>query len=537
VADDQDKAEKKSKPAQREFRNNKHKTVVLTFERGGIDCDNPDHFKMVKKEGSQYLVPVTRPATEILRDMEPFKKASCVCERAACRSAWSMNRPGPLQTEWVVNGLYHKGVGELNGPPKTVMPLNYRVSREQFEYLHKLFPDYHFVQVKNDGHDHPVSHAITQVATFEMMRGFKNSGKKILDIHGNPAANSLLRAELSLDITTAVSLISAKDYVRAATKWRHGDYVEAPYLRDMPNPEHKFTETLSKVEAFTSVHTTYYYAMEEIHAVMAAAKPRATWTAIMHRFKGDEGSFNNGEIKWKRVGGDILQWNVATGESYRHPDNCWWFERDAWCPITDPGFALASSKMGSLAWTKTEVTPGTYRVVATICSDKAAAIELHGDTSRPTYKANHVSVQIGLAKKEFDISENHMVLYEECKKAVSSKARSERQWVAHVGMVKSKAKPLVEKGVVINADQLCAITLASFWDGFQGQAEEQISFQTCAQFLVSQHEKSMQGKNLSKLTNFVDLALDIASKALSANSAKTGTAAVINSIRAVNAAI
>jgi hypothetical protein len=505
----------------RTFRTNKEKTVVLSYERGLLNCPNPDHYRMVKKEGSQYLDPVLRPSVEILRDMEPYTKAACPCERKACRDAWSMNRPGPLQTEWVQNGCYSKGVGTVTGgTPKTVMPLSFRLTSAQFAELHERFPDYHFVQVKNDGHDHPISHAITQVASYEMMRGFKNTGKKIFDIHGNPALNDQIRKELGLDLTTGVRLETGKDYVRAATKWSGSSYVEMPDLRDITNadmPDNNGCAALLKeTQAIVSTHSGYYYMMPEIVSLLQGCKEKATMTLIMHRFKGESGTINSGELSWKRNGGSIEQVNVSTGETYRHPDNAQWFERDAWCAAdpTDPKFNASKGELGSLAWTKTEVTPGTYRLLVTLCSHNAAWLELGGDMSRPKFKVNEVVVASSFSVKKFALPETHTKLFEDCLSQIAGKPRTEKQWTAHLASCKSKVKVLAgdkHSPAQTSAELLHAIALASFWRDSAGQAFDAMEFTASNQFITRQHEKTVNGTSVLKNGNFIKLALDIIS--------------------------
>lgn len=524
----------------------KQRTVRLAYESDRITCKIPEHFMMRKlKDGDKFMSPVVRPPLEIIRDMEPFKKASCTCERAACRQAWTWNEPGVLQTEFVANGNYHKGVGELSKDRiKKVMPLTYRLSDAQFKWLHEKFPDYHFVQVKSDGHDHPISHTITQIAAYEMMCSIRK-GAAVLDIHGNPSANSRLRKSLGMDIQTVVAKVTAKDYIRSATKWRSEDYIEGPYLRDM-STDVKFSPILKTKDVITSVHTSYYYSLDEINAVLAGAADQAIWVAIMHKFEGESGTLNNGELRWVRDGGDIVQTNVATGEVYRHPDNREWFARDAHCPF-DLTQALESAPnqqaidalqadMSSLAWTKTEVTPGTYRFLAVRVPNKVAWMDLRGDYTKPVWEPKVITTTVAGAAQEFILRPELASFYGECVKMAVYKKRTEKQFELHVGAVKSKAKGIVGSDgarVELDADELAAIIIASFWGNVAKETTTDATFKACAQWYVRTQTAAAEGRHILKADNFVKVALSIVGKALDAKDSRSSWKAVISSIETV----
>lgn len=524
----------------------KQRSVRLGYESDKLSCKNVDHYRMVRlNPGDRFMTPVVRPALELLRDMVPFAKASCACERAACRQAWTWNEPGVLQTEFVANGNYHKGVGEPGKDRiKKVMPLNYRLSDAQFKLLHDKFPDYHFVQVKSDGHDHPISHTITQIASYEMMCSIRRNAS-VLDIHGNPSANARLRKSLGMDIQTAVSKVSAKDWIRAATKWKGEEYIEAPYIRDMPT-DPTFKEILRKKDVLTSVHTSYYYSHDEINHVLSGCADQAVWVAIMHKFEGDSGTLNNGELRWVRDGGDIVQTNVATGEVYRHPDNREWFVRDSHCPF-DLTKALESADsaekiahlqddLGSLTWTTTEVTPGTYRFLAVRVPNKVAWMDLRGDCSKPKWQPTVVKTTVGLATQEFVLRPELASFYGECVKMAVHKQRTEQQFRLHVGSVKSKAKNIVGgdgSKVDATAEELASIIMASFWGNVQDEVLSDVAFKASAQWYVRTQTRAAEGKHLFKADNFVKVMLSIAHKAANAEGSKGTWKAIIESVETV----
>lgn len=525
----------------------KQRSVRLAYERDDIKCGNADHFALVKEEGNQYKVVRPRDPLQILREMEPLVKARCPCERTACRTVWSWCAPGTLTTEWVMNGLYHKGIDA--GPvPRRVMPVRYRMSKDQFNEVHRRFPDWYIVQTGSDGHDHPVSHTITQIANYEMFKSLK-AGSRVIDMHGNPAANARQRSAHDLDIKTAVSLVTAKDYVRAATKWAGAAYTEVGYIRDM-HRDH--ADLLRDRTVCTSSHTTYYYDMKEIASCLGAMAPKATWVALMHRFQGDGGELNNGELRWKRDGGDIIQTNVATGETYRHPDNRQWFERDAWASmdLSDPGaltgdtfeapsaehpegrkikgtWTVAAEAMQSLAWTKTEVTPGTYRIVATLVPNKAANMELHGDLTKPEWKPTTIRFAVASVTREFTIRDELLPLFNECRKAAVNKDRSEKRFQAHCATVSSKASSFwsVHK-VAVSAQELAQIQMASFWIDFESQARDVGEVNVWSQFWVSEHKKLLNGMTLGKVENLIDLLFVAVDKGLEAKGGRSTLKAV-----------
>jgi len=418
------------------------------------------------------------------------------------------------------------------------------LSDAQFKLLHDRFPDYHFVQVKSDGHDHPISHTITQIAAYEMMCSIRK-GAAVLDIHGNPSSNARLRKSLGMDIQTVVGKVSAKDYIRSATKWRGQEYIEGPYIRDMPTDE-KFSKILKTRDVLTSVHTSYYYSHDEINAVLAGAADEAIWVAIMHKFEGDSGTLNNGELKWVRDGSEIVQTNVATGEVYRHPDNREWFVRDSHCPFDltkaledcadNKAAARLQNAMDSLAWTKTEVTPGTYRFLAVRVPNSVAWMDLRGDYVKPVWQPTVVKTSVAGATQEFILRPELASFYGECVKMAVYKKRDEKSFQLHVGSVKSKAKNIVGgdgSRVDANADELAAIIIASFWGNVAKEVTTDATFKACAQWYVRTQTAAAEGRHLLKADNFVKVALNIVGKALDAKDSRSTWKSVISSVETV----
>jgi len=99
----------------------------------------------------------------------------------------------------------------------------------------------------------------------------------------------------------------------------------------------------------------YYYTKSEITRLLNLSKD-SVLIATIHKLPGSEGEINCGEQRYEKdlVTGAVRQWNVETGEDYRHPDPAPWF-RD---------FAYADEH-GAIAWTVNKGCDDTYRVTVT----------------------------------------------------------------------------------------------------------------------------------------------------------------------------
>jgi hypothetical protein len=521
-----------TKPARTETA--RQKSVRIAYNQDKINCPNADHFRFHHPAGEKYPSLQKLEPKYILQEMTPFKAASCPCERAACRAAWEFNDPGVLQSEFVARGNYFKGVGEVKGHPKTVIPVAFRLSKEQFDHLHACFPDYHFHQYKSDGHDHPISHVKTQVAAYEMLLQFRRKGKKIIDIHGNPASNANMKRILGLDVTTFVTLVTAKDHIRAATKWAASEFKEVPYIRDLhTSPE--VLELMSKADAMVSVHTAYYYGMNEVVGMMKLMKDKATFTCIMHKFQGAAGSLNEGELVWKKVGRTIHQTNARTGESYSHPDNSAWFEKGCWavetraeCAKRGGSSAVDGAIRDALAWTSTEVCPGVYRFLAVLVPRSVVWNEeaSQGGLDLAPPADIPVKITLGPLVKDFAIPAQFARVYDECRKTIANRERTEKKWQAHVSTVRSKMNAFwSEHKIECDADTLAVIQFASFWDGFTDQALEAITLNTAGQFITSAHSRSVNGTHLLGMKNLLTMTCEIVGHVADARGAKTVKAA------------
>jgi len=311
------------------------RSVRIAYSEGSIKCSNHLHFRMVN--AGQYKKPVVITDLEIIKQMPIGVEARCSCETDACRKAWSWNRPGCWETDWVQPGIYRRGWGKYTGAEvaaRRVMPLAYNLTPAELKYLHEKNPGWLFATVGFGSHDHPVAHAQSQLATYNLFHSLPAG--TFVDLNGNPKACDTFNAEDKYrNVFPCVSIETIGDVVRSKTKW--GDqfvngrrrYAKCA-LRDLPVIE---ADLLSGASGLTSIHTLYYYDMQEIAKAVHATKGQVLY-AMMHRFVGEKGTLNNGEQRWERYLEDgrpmIRQTNVDTGSSYTHKDNEHWFRNNSW---------------------------------------------------------------------------------------------------------------------------------------------------------------------------------------------------------------
>jgi len=532
-------------------RSNFAKTCTIWRDRGFIECDNELHYRKVKMTparvaaapedrreflSKQQFSPEPIGNLDVLEIMKPYKEASCKCERAACKAAWSMNAPGVFQDSFVAPGAFHKGVGDpkTTGIPKRVMPVQFRLSADQSALLIKRFPDWWFVQVAAGGHDHPVSHVTTQVATYEAQQ--KLRGKRVLDIHGNPTANEAVMNQRrdAGAITTVVSLETPKDFLRQATKWgpemqgNRRRYHIAAGLRDIAQHPERIAHDK---DAFLGVHTAYYYPMREI-ANMLACSPNAPATFIMHKFDGQSGTLNNGELRWVKKDGMITQTNVLTNERYVHPDNSHWFNTSTWTRRTaleahtrDANYDVKDG----LTWTTNMCCEGTFIITAVAITSRAAHLDplrlmpcIEDDA---VLRWGGVDINVGPETHFVPIPGTHAKLFDELRAKMNFKLRDDKKFAAHVNTCEQKAL-LYNKveGLVTDAKLLSRIQIASFWVDFETDCLAQTSLGESGAWMVRDQALAMSGKSMSRGTN---LTTHIMRSVLQAIKSKSGVDAAI----------
>jgi len=264
------------------------------------------------------------------------------------------------------------------------MPLAFRISPKALDLLHKRFPNWYFVMEGTGGHDHPISHATTQVVAWELINTLK-AGKSYLDLHGNPSSNERF-APNGVTLDTYVSLASPKDYLRMRTKWGSQTVGGRKRYHLGGIISNRWSQSddahvARNRDGFLSVHTGYYYTPAEVLEVLKVS-PEATLTMIMHRFVGKSGSLNDGELQWKKesVEGrtdEVTQVNTGTGETYRHPDNNMWFDKSTWTDVSAFAAHTRDAEYDApraLTWTLGMCCEGVYKV--TVCALPAHAAYL-----------------------------------------------------------------------------------------------------------------------------------------------------------------
>jgi len=485
-------------------------------------CGNPFHHKRVVSDDS---IPVINHVSniEVVAMMMPGHVAKCACDMRAMEALWYKAGQGNRQpngtwsTRYVADGTYTMGVGDLKTPRK-VFRVPYALSKEKFEVLHKDFPTLHIV-CGGDYHDHPVAHTRTMVATWMLFEYVLASRKRTLDLHGSPISNGKHE-----NVETVVEMCVPKDAVRKVTKWGPSEGFKEHTMRDItthPSPETR--EWMGTFDQFVSVHTGYYYSMEEVTALLQH-KEGSVLHMLMHRFSGEVGSLNDGEQTWfKRSVGEslteVVQTNVLTGEKYVHPDNSHWFESNSWAPApreTEDGM----HHRAGVAWTMNMVGPDTYRFTVTACEGRIVAndpckVQLRhapvapradGDV-KAIQRAGACSVQVG--KDEVTLTVDAPVTYNKARMLVAGKPRGPKRFADHLAATKRIAKTENESTANI-ADVALASYFADFNRDralnstlFEGQFEQMREF-----------ENVMSGRSLTQYRTLFGKAIGLAAVVL-----------------------
>lgn len=538
------------------------KTCHIYANMNLIACANPDHHSRVTVTQAHIdqgvcvpgarlkdKRPVRKGTAEIIGLMQPFKRAACECERSACKEAWTWNRPGTFQSEYVQAPNLFKGVGscKLEDTPRRVMPISFRLTAGELKVLHARFPNWHFVIEGTSGHDHPISHATTQVVAWELMHSLR-PGKSYLDLHGNPTANERLAPE-GVTVDTYVSLASAKDYLRMKTKWgpemkgNRRRYTKGGIISNRwhNTPDSAIAENR---DGFLSIHTGYYYKPEEVLSVLKKS-PDATFTMIMHKFDGKDGSFNEGELVWSKEtkGNDdtavVTQVNARTGETYRHPDNAFWFKNTSWTNVTPSDAHLpgpAKEEMRALSWTLGQCCEGVYKVTVVAMPAYAAYLDEAKDSWRPDEgvlaKWGGVDLDVGQERVFMPLPTKAEALFDELRKKMNHQQRTQKKFAAHVQTCNQKAQ-LYEQtnGLKLNSKELSAIQVASFWVDFAHDLRTDGKLVVDGEWAVQSYGALLTGQSLRLHSNKVDAALTVVHALVSSNDRKAAAVRFLDFLR------
>jgi hypothetical protein len=455
----------------------------MAYADGKITCNNDKHFIMKAIPGAQYKVPVVRPAAFLIEAMAIGVPAKCSCERAACREAWKWNRPGVFETEWVQPGCLLKGFSKDTPQfPRRVMPLAFHLSKAQVAFLHEHHPGWVFVTTGTDSHDHPVAHATTQVATFNLFHSLAKG--KWIDLHGNPSHCERLNAEMKDKSFIAMCNVeSSQDVVRKRTKWgpaKHGDgsvrWIESA-LRDV-NERHG--EVLAAATGLTSVHTLYYYHPSELAKVISATKGKMM-VAMMHRFQADTGKMNNGEQVWRRYSdaaglSRIEQTNVLTSTKYDHADNERWFKNTSWSPYRGEEAAEHLDEEVALSWDINIAANGVFVFRISSCTVREALLDTTWRDDTPVIPKKNSDAFIRAYSKceithplsgveTITIPTQYQDLFASLRlRMLGAKERSTMKYVAHSQYVALKCAGVMrEEKSVDDIQVVYDLAYASFW--------------------------------------------------------------------------
>jgi len=313
---------------------------------------------------------------------------------------------------------------------------------------------------------------------------------------------------------------------------------------------------LKNKNVVTGIHTGYYYQESEILSVLRGCKEDATMELVMHRFEGSSGTFNDGELRWERRAGEIVQTNAATGESYSHPCNEKWFQHQTWCDVPvekslakiESGDSMVDNpdydSLRALTWSVNKMTDNVYKVSIVACPAHAYHLDprsspVLSSSMLEIQKAGCVVLDVG-DKVSIPIKAEHAPLFDHLRTSMVSCTRSEAKYKSHVNTVKAKARAwFVENKIPEEVDSQSVSNLieASFWADFRRDCKVAASIHVDAQWFVRQYDLALAGKSLSRAPNSVALFLDILAHALRAKTGKETAAAVLESFRLVNARI
>lgn len=494
-----------------EKESNAQRSVRIGFQDGSLLCGNFKHYRFVVVPGKKWRVPKTKLPSDILAAMMPGAKAGCPCQIAALKSAWHMNAPGVFVTDWVQPGTYFKGFGDCKDDktPQRVMPIDFSLKPEERKYLHELHPGWMFLTVGTQFHDHPVSHASCQVATYNL---FSKMRGKVIDLNGNPqAAETLNRSNDKINVLPFVNVETSRDALRSLTKWgpemvggkrRYVKTALRDAVRDYP-------EEIAGAQCVASVHSLYYYQHHELVNLLNATEGRKM-QAILHRHEGERGELNFGEQRWERVhdhygqGRDgIRQTNVLAGskdpnEPYVHPDTAGWFNNHSWTEYrglaqADPGNIRGSAAIpetdgrpavpevraanNSLAWSVTLAGPETYHLTIVTCTAAEANLDAGWRPPAPTVipepnstlaiaRTGAVSIVVpGQAAEMTVIPAKYRETFALARTRMMGKARTMDKYEAHSQWVANSIKSVyqTDKTLEVDVPAMYDVAYYSYW--------------------------------------------------------------------------
>lgn len=471
--------------------------VRADYRLGRADCDDPRHFEQYKKPGEQFSRTRLRSLQLIFDRMAPYSEAKCSCERAALAYKQGRQPSGTLANQWVCQGATKKGFGPVPGPNtqvKKVLRLNYQLNEHQVKYLHGLCPGWLFYTDTTCGHDHPIAHTLTSLASRALVEELlpvtrdREAPLDVLDLHGSPTANERNEHHHNIKFTTVCKVITPDDELRRVTKW--GPKVGDDDLRwhDLFDREIGAEgstigpDRLSKFDALMSIHTLYYYSKDEIMRLMNRCNRDAVMHGICHRFNGESGSFNDGEQTWTKfkVGGQtwVRQVNKLTGKTYEHPDNSWMFETTSY-----------GNNGSGLVWDMNLVFPDTYRFKIKSCrydivppSNRADFVMPEANRDEPpTYTQPPERLETNstawLQRYEtcvIEQAEGKWIempmpsrlhpLFNEARRRLDTKPRTMEQFASHSALLETKIKRFEkESRTTVTVEEATALKVGAFW--------------------------------------------------------------------------
>lgn len=477
--------------------------VKTAYRKARIHCDNPRHFytrafpcKVAKgvrhscADCKDFVSEASRPPAFILKEMVPYKKASCQCERDALVWGCTRNTPGTTTDKWVAAGADCVGLGESKDRPRRVLETRFTLNKEELALLKRRYPSWYIHTTATTGHDHPVAHVDTMLSSrslFEekLPRGTTAAPTIVLDINGSPRSNKSQAGRLGMKILTTCKVMTPKDELRRVTKW--GPQTEADgqinwhdlYDREIGAEGASIGPAdYEAVRHLTFIHTGYYYSKADLLKLMKRGNKDLVAHMIMHRFNGAAGNINGGEQIWVKSKRDretiITQTNKKTGETYSHPDNSWLFESTSWRATADD--------TDGLAWTINQFSEDTFYITMKVVSNFPVAgpgipnaRDLYasgGFKHRPDPNSSEwvqefgtVLVKTGATFKELVVRPSLFPLFNEARRRMDKRPRTAPEYKSHAELLETKIRRFeqTEAGHIVRAEDAIDIKRASFW--------------------------------------------------------------------------
>jgi len=180
----------------------------------------------------------------------------------------------------------------------------YALTAEQKEYAHELVGDVRTLTFNAVGyHDHPLSHAMTEISEDLVVRSFRD--EPFVSLYGDHNRHRRLGHEHAHTVT---SKNIPHDWFRNRGREESIEDIDSFYKR-----RGHMTYRL-----FLATHALYYMDLEDVARTLCG-NPHAEFHAVVHRHNKSMGRLNKGEIEYTVDNrGVVIQTNPRTGLKFSH---------------------------------------------------------------------------------------------------------------------------------------------------------------------------------------------------------------------------